>query len=360
MTRVAGRLRPLLDRLGARAVVATEGELVEELPHGEAELLAGTGALGDAGEGGIEALWGMRGEPLGTCGEGRGHRWNGRRPSPFQRTVTIHAVEQPAQGPVEQREILSGVRLWRVELDVDADAEAELLETLSADELARADRLAKQGDRRRFVVARGTLRRRLGNMLGEQPRTVPIEDGSSCKPRLGRGWKLHFSISHSGDLALICIAGVEVGVDLELLRHVPSAAAIARRRFSAEEARFVEQGEGEAASGRASEVERRFLRCWTRKEAVVKAIGAGLAFDLRSFAVPLEPGGGVVQLDDPGGGRPQRWLLNDVPLGADHVAALALAAPDEKPSLEQRSPAFEDDQERVERAEPPNAIATPG
>lgn len=47
------------------AIVAAQGELVEELAHREAELLTGADAPGDAGEGGVEPCRGMGGEPLG-------------------------------------------------------------------------------------------------------------------------------------------------------------------------------------------------------------------------------------------------------------------------------------------------------
>jgi len=213
------------------------------------------------------------------------------------------------------------VHLWRVELDVGAEAEAKLREELASDEIARAEGFASARARRRFVVARGTLRVLLGDLLGERPGSVPIEVGPGGKPRLAdAGHRLGFNVSHSGDLALICIAeGVEVGVDLEALRPVPGAVEIAQRRFAPAEARFVEEGE-------AAEVDRRFLTCWTRKEALAKATGAGLSFDLRSFAVPLDKPNGIVSLESPGGEKAQRWSISDVPIGDEHVAALALPA----------------------------------
>jgi 4'-phosphopantetheinyl transferase len=211
------------------------------------------------------------------------------------------------------------VHLWRIGLDVGAEAEAQLLEELAADEVARAEEFGSAQARRRFVVARGTLRGLLGDLLGERPRSIAIEEGASGKPRLaGAGRRLGFNVSHSGDLALVCIAeGVEVGVDLEHLRPVPDAVAIARRRFAPAEARFVEEG---GTGG----VDRRFLTCWTRKEALAKAVGAGLSFDLRSFAVPLDEPRGIVSLDAPGEEGTQRWSIFDVPMGDEHVAALAL------------------------------------
>jgi 4'-phosphopantetheinyl transferase len=211
------------------------------------------------------------------------------------------------------------VHLWRVELDVGANVEAKLRGELAPDELARADGLASVRARRRFVVARGALRVLLGDLLGERPRSIAIEAGASGKPRLaGGGRRLGFNVSHSGDLALICVAeGAEVGVDFERLRPVPDAVAIARRRFAVEEARFVEEGEP-------ADVDRRFLACWTRKEAVAKAVGAGLSFDLRSFTVPIDEPRGIVSLDAPGGERAQRWSVFDIPTGVEHVSALAL------------------------------------
>jgi 4'-phosphopantetheinyl transferase len=212
------------------------------------------------------------------------------------------------------------VHLWRVELDGGPEFEAKLLEELTADEVARAERLASAEARRRFVVARGTLRVLLGDLLGEPPQSIAVEEGASGKPRLAEAEHgLGFNVSHSGDLALICIAeGAEVGVDLERLRPVPDAVAIARRRFAPAEARFVEDGE-------ARDVDRRFLTCWTRKEALAKAVGAGLSFDL-SFTVPLTEPRGVVSLDGAGWGPEQSWMVFDVPMGAEHVAALALPA----------------------------------
>jgi 4'-phosphopantetheinyl transferase len=201
-------------------------------------------------------------------------------------------VKQSRYGSVKHRKTVASVRLWRVELDVGGEAEAGLREQLSPDEVARAERFAKPRDRSRFVVARGTLRALLGSFLDERPGAVPLEEGPSGKPRLADSEHgLHFNVSHSGDLALICIAECgEVGVDLEAVRPVPSAVPIARRYFTPEEASFVEGRRPDGDDGAAG-VDRRFLFCWTRKEALAKAVGAGLSLDLRGFAVPLDPEG---------------------------------------------------------------------
>src|SRR5207237_9401676 len=64
--------------------------------------------------------------------------------------------------------------------------------------------------------------------------------------------RMHFSISDSGDLALVAIARREVGVDLERVRRRPVAARAAPLGTRA------------------------FFERWTRFEATGKALGTGL------------------------------------------------------------------------------------
>ncbi|HKO54622.1 MAG TPA: 4'-phosphopantetheinyl transferase superfamily protein [Thermoanaerobaculia bacterium] len=109
----------------------------------------------------------------------------------------------------------------------------------------------------------------LRHVLGE----VEVERGEGGKPRLASG-ELHFNISHSGELVAVAIAMEPVGIDVEEIRPTRELLAIARRFFSAEEARRVEQDADQ------------FFRVWTAKEAIVKAIGSGVFDNLRSFTVP--------------------------------------------------------------------------
>jgi 4'-phosphopantetheinyl transferase len=216
---------------------------------------------------------------------------------------------------------LASVQLWRVDLDVRAEVEEEFHSELSAKEIQKAGDIASPSLRRRYIIARGTLRELVGSLLDERPRSIPIDAGPSGKPHIvGTEHGLHFNVSHSGDLAMICIADCgEVGVDVETVRHVPAAIAIAKRRFAPAEARFVEQDGLAGADGR-------FLLCWTRKEALVKAMGTGMSFDLRGLTVPLTSPSGIVAIQGRKGGPAKRWLLLDVPLCDGFVAAMALPA----------------------------------
>ena len=174
------------------------------------------------------------------------------------------------------------VHVWSA--DLDRLPEAELGEALSADERERARRFRFDRDRRRFTTARGLLRRLLGRYLGRDPAGLRFAYGPRGKPSLGEGHGLRFNVSHSGGLALLAFAwDRELGVDVEEEREVREAADIARRYFSPreeEELRRLREDQRQAA----------FFRCWTRKEAFIKATGDGLSRPLDAFDVTLRPG----------------------------------------------------------------------
>jgi 4'-phosphopantetheinyl transferase len=72
-----------------------------------------------------------------------------------------------------------------------------------------------------------------------------------------------------------------------------------------------------------------FFRCWTRKEAYIKARGEGLSHPLDQFDVlPVhgKPDAMLRTQRDPS--EASRWSLRDLPLAADYAAALAVEGHD--------------------------------
>jgi 4'-phosphopantetheinyl transferase len=177
------------------------------------------------------------------------------------------------------------VHIWLAALDVLPLS--TLLNGLSPDESARADRFHFARDKQRFVAARGVLRHLLGRYLDVAPGALRFDYGPRGKPSLAAGaWPggLRVNVSHSGGLALLGFARErELGVDLEFERPVPDAESIAQRYFSPREA---------AVLGWLTPADRpaAFFRCWTRKEAFIKATGDGLSRPLDAFDVTLAPG----------------------------------------------------------------------
>jgi 4'-phosphopantetheinyl transferase len=215
------------------------------------------------------------------------------------------------------------LHVWLVSLDPPPAALARLAGRLSPDERRRAARFRFERDRRRFQAARGALRELLAGYLGQQPERLGFVEGRHGKPELADiGSGLRFNVSHSGELALCALSlRRELGVDIEQLRELADADALARRFFSTEESAALEALP--AAQRLAA-----FFRCWTRKEAYLKALGAGLLQPLADFDVALFPEQGPCRFSV--SGRPEeaaRWSLLGLDVGAGYVAALMAERP---------------------------------
>lgn len=186
-------------------------------------------------------------------------------------------------------------------------------EWLSADERVRADRYRILDHRRRYTITHGALRVLLSCYLSVDPASLEFDYGSRGKPTL-RGSGPHFNLSHSAQLAMIAIAAEPVGIDCEKTRHLERLVDIAKRQFStAEHLSLLQLPEAERLQA--------FYRCWTRKEAYVKALGLGLAA-LDVFDVELGDKPKFVALRD--GEDITRWSLLDVSPSAEFTGACAV------------------------------------
>lgn len=195
-----------------------------------------------------------------------------------------------------------------------ASAESRPLSLLNAEERGRAQRM-EPATAARFVRRRAALRQILGHCLGQPPQSLRFAYGPQGKPRL-EGSEVSFSLAQRGDVVLLALGqGAALGVDLEQALPRADALAIAESYFSA----------ADAAALRAQPPAARlagFYRAWTRREAVVKADGRGVAMPLDSFDVL----GANPLADSPwsqcsAGGAAWHWC--DVPVGTGWHAALA-------------------------------------
>lgn len=206
------------------------------------------------------------------------------------------------------------IHVWSAHIDPPA-SELELLESfLSEDELKRANRFCIASSRNRFIAARGQLRILLARYLATEPEKIDFVYGDKGKPKLSAG-SLHFNVSHSEDHALYAVSAAgEIGVDIEKVRPVRHLGKIAERFFSATERH-------ELLSLPETKRLRGFFICWTKKEAVIKALGTGIYMPLDSFDVSLEPGSGVVKRIE--GQNRRMWRLCSFEPGPGLVGALA-------------------------------------
>ena len=180
---------------------------------------------------------------------------------------------------------------------------------LPADELERARRLVAPPVRRGFVGGRYLLRSVLATLAGVAPASLELQTGSHGKPSLVGYERLRasFNLSHSGDLAaLALVCARRVGIDIEAERPLTDAALLARRIFSPRERERFESLP-ENARGAA------LLEAWTRKEAVLKAIGTGVSGGLDSVEVLAD----AVE-------TPETWSVQTLAMPTGFFGAIAL------------------------------------
>jgi 4'-phosphopantetheinyl transferase len=217
------------------------------------------------------------------------------------------------------------VHVWAVAIDaapLDIDSRLSLL---TADEQRRAKSFQVATPQRQFIITRATLRTLLSRYLELPPGEVSIEIGANNKPQLAEkhsGHDLQFNVAHSGDLALIAFAlGAPIGVDVERLRTMRLAVPMAQRYFHPAETMTIESAP-ESQRGAA------FLRCWTMKEAVLKATGTGLTDRLADFYVPSETTNVGAWISVPTFAPTQfaPCCVQQLDVGDDYLAAVAVAA----------------------------------
>ena len=213
-----------------------------------------------------------------------------------------------------------GVHVWRVSLDQPDERLDRFRRTLEPDELNRASRFHFDKHRRHFIVARGFLRSVVGRYLETQPEALRFSYGAYGKPALASEHVLRFNLSHSHEVALLAVArDAELGVDVEHVRADFASEEIAQRFFSRAEVEvFNSLPKDEQVAA--------FFRCWTRKEAYIKAIGKGLSQALDAFDVTLMPGvqAALLRAEDD---NVERWWMSDLNVGKGYAGALAVERP---------------------------------
>lgn len=214
------------------------------------------------------------------------------------------------------------IHVWYASLDHPVPRFQGLAQLLSSDERMKAERFHFEKDRKHFIVGRGILRTILGCYLSVEPSRLRFSYGKNGKPALADTFSkgtIHFNMSDSEGVALYAFTQErEIGVDIEHIRDIPEMEQIAEQFFSARENaifRALPKGKKKEA----------FFKCWTRKEAFIKATGDGLSRPLGKFDVSLVPGEPARLLRIEGDSkRASRWTIQELKLASGFAAAFAV------------------------------------
>ena len=200
------------------------------------------------------------------------------------------------------------VDIWLVPLERALPELGDRLALLTYAERARAGRFARARDAAEFVMVRSTLRGLLGRALGVPAARVHIHEEPGRKPVLAHDGPT-FSVSHTCGLGVVALSHDRaLGVDVEYAGPVTPSSDMPG--FSAAESSAVLAAADPAAA---------FYRCWTLKEALLKASGAGTGGEMPEIA-----------LDDVDH-RMGAFVARSVDVGAPYHAALAVESRDGAP-----------------------------
>ena len=209
------------------------------------------------------------------------------------------------------------VHAWRIELLASPERLDRALALLNARELTRADRFFRERDRRRFAISRYAVRTILSTYLDCDSRAIAFEYGEHGKPAID-GSPVEFNLTHSEDLAYFAVARRPVGIDLEYAKD-RAPLDVAERYFAPDEHRQILELPSDRDRTRA------FFLAWTRKEAYLKACGAGLSSGLAEVSVTLRPGDPPRLLSLSGDARAaERWTLFDLSVEPGFAGAVVV------------------------------------
>ena len=231
----------------------------------------------------------------------------------------------PAPVPAAGLDVAGVVHVWIAGGLPEAASLDRMAGALSGEECARAARFHQAVDRDRYRFSRALLREWLAGHLGVEPSDVALTCGPAGKPMLattdGAAPPLVFNVTHTRQLTMIALArSGELGIDAEPLAAGEAWSELAGRVLSRRER---EELERLAPALRPAA----FLRAWTGKEALLKAVGVGLMDELGDLDLEISPELPARLRAWLGHGeRVDTWELESFTPVPDHVATVAYRA----------------------------------
>ncbi|MCC5937071.1 MAG: 4'-phosphopantetheinyl transferase superfamily protein [Lunatimonas sp.] len=165
-----------------------------------------------------------------------------------------------------------GVKLFMVDTEV-VPLPINYLDVVSVEERKKANSYAFDWLVKRHLMGRFFLRQVLGAALNLDPGSLCFERDHHGKLGLCGNQRVNFNLSYSGRVVLIALADFPIGVDIERINPTFAYQDIVGHYFSPEESRYISNARDSADA---------FFLLWTRKEAVLKAVGIGLVDDLHT------------------------------------------------------------------------------
>lgn len=186
---------------------------------------------------------------------------------------------------------------------------------LDTNEQTRAEKFSNDLLRKRYVVAHGRLRQVVAQLLNEAPEKIRVAKTAHGKPYLADSPELAFNLSHSAGAMVIAVGWLcQIGVDLERCQPRAGLHGLVEKCFAEEEIAY-----WNSLPKAQQTVE--FYRFWTRKEALAKATGRGIAIGLNQCVVNPEHQDAFLRVPAVCG-LASTWQVLDIAVGQGECCAL--------------------------------------
>jgi 4'-phosphopantetheinyl transferase len=211
------------------------------------------------------------------------------------------------------------VHIWQANLKSLSVYPEDISKTLSSDELESADKLKFTIDREHFILRHYYLRLILGKYCNCQPHELMFRYNSCKKPYISipEYKEILFNMSSSGDLMIVGLGWHnDIGIDIEKVHEFYNLENISADYFSLQELNYF-NGESDRTKA--------FFKIWTRKEAIIKAMGQGLYYPLKSFCVEVSPSGDYEHMtivNNPS--ESKLWRTSELNTSDGYIASLAI------------------------------------
>jgi len=208
------------------------------------------------------------------------------------------------------------VDVWLISLIQPGATGGSYTDILSEDEQERAARFKFDRHRWPYIAAHVAVRSILSKYLKSAPARLKFINGTNGKPSLAAEFSAHelqFNLSHSHEMALLGVTrGHEIGVDIEWIKEDYGFDEVAERFFTAKEVADMRALPGHLQR-------QAFFKCWTSKEAFLKAKGTGLSGKLDEVEITLTDNQRVRIRADVRG-----WTLSELNPGGGYEAAVVV------------------------------------
>ena len=210
---------------------------------------------------------------------------------------------------------INEVEIWHGKVTAEDAHYQAYWHVLDEAEQAQARKFKNALLTKRYVEVHGRLRNTLAQMLNQPPEKINIKKAGHGKPYLADNPELAFNLSHSADRLMIAVGwNSQLGVDIEVCKQRINLPGLVDKCFAEEEASYWNKLP-ETQKNQA------FYRFWTRKEALVKATGHGIALGLNHCVINPENPTEFLRVPDLCG-QASAWHVQNIDLGEGIYGAL--------------------------------------